>query len=132
MNNKLVSIVKTQSEQLFKNIEFLFDYVDDQLLKKRLCKWPLWRQIYHMLHSMDQWFINPFSYADHRKDGFDIAALNTDYDIAPLRKDELVEYFQATKSKICDYLYNLDDLSLSGYPEGSLCPVSLVTVTVAR
>ena len=40
-----------------------------------------------MLHSMDQWFINPYTYKDHRSDGFEIAALNT----------ELTEYPEKSK-----------------------------------
>ena len=27
-----------------------------------LCDMPVWKHVYHMLHSCDQWFISPFEY----------------------------------------------------------------------
>lgn len=36
-----------------------------------LCEMPLWKHIYHMLHSLDQWYINPRVYIQpsfHEKD----------------------------------------------------------------
>ena len=71
-----------------------------------------------MLHSMDQWFINPFRYKGQMPDGFDIAALNTDLDLNALTKDELLEYYLKIKSKLQSYLSTLTVTDLSVSPEG--------------
>ncbi len=117
MDESLIVIINSQSTQLFQNIESLFDYVDDQLLTKKNCKWPLWRQLYHMLHSMDQWFINPFKYTNHGTDGFKIAALDTELDINALKKVELLEYYRQIKEKVSNYLKNLKVSELTEPPE---------------
>ena len=119
MEKNLVSIIRSQSTQLFKNTEYLFDYVDNRLLAEKICKWPLWRQLYHLLHSMDQWFINPYMYKDQREDGYNIAALSSDCNRPPLTKEELFEYYRMIKGKVGDYLGSLKEASLSEYPEGS-------------
>jgi hypothetical protein len=113
-----IEIIKNQSRQLFQNTEFIFEYVDDRLLAKKICNWPLRRQMYHMFHSMDQWFINPFKYKDHRPDGFDIAGMNTHLEMNALKKDELLEYYLKTKAKVQGYLSSLDSAELIEYPEG--------------
>ena len=119
MELNIVDNIIAQSGQLFKNIEYLFDYIDDALLKKQICKWPLWRQIYHMLHSMDQWFINPYRYSDSRSDGYKIAALNTELASLSLNKEQLHEYYLQIKEKTWNYLRNLRGSDLSTCPEES-------------
>ena len=116
MAERLIEIINDQASRLFTNTEYASEYVDDALLSKMICKWPLWRQLYHMLHSMDQWFINPFDYRDHRPDGFTIAALNAEIEMAPLRKTELTEYYDSIRAKVKAHLSNLTVESLTEYP----------------
>jgi len=113
---KLVEIAMEQADRLFVNTEYIFDYADDDLLAEHMCKWPLWRQLYHMLHSMDQRFINPFDYSDHRPDGFTIAALNAPIDMPALTKGELLPYYRQVKLRIQRYLSTLTVSSLQERP----------------
>ena len=117
MKERLIEIINDQASRLFRNTEYVFDYVDDKLLSKKICKLPLWRQLYHMLHSMDQWFLNPFRYKDHRKDGFNIAGLNTELEMEAVKKDELLKYYKKIRAKVRNYLSNLTVNELAEYPE---------------
>lgn len=117
--NTLTNIVMDRAQRLFENTQFVFDYVDDALLAKTLSKWPLWRQLFHMLHSMDQWFINPFKYVDPREDGFLITALNTEVHMAPMTKRELTDYYLDVNTKVQAYLSSLSDEELAAKPEDS-------------
>ena len=116
MAERLIEIINHQASRLFTNTEYVLDYVDDALLARKISKWPLWRQLFHMLHSMDQWFINPFDYRDHLSDGFAIAALNTEIEMGPIKKAELVKYYNLIEPKIRAYLSNLKVASLIEYP----------------
>jgi hypothetical protein len=128
--DKLTAVINKRVQRLFANTQYVFDYVDDDLLAKKLCKWPLWRQLFHMLHSMDQWFINPFNYLDPREDGFLITALNTEVDMAPMKKSELSDYYDSIKAKIQTYLSTLTDEELAASPECS--PLSRLDLILAQ
>jgi hypothetical protein len=61
--NELMKTIIEQTQILFANIETTLDSIEDsQLYDTDICYWPLGEQIYHMLHSLDQWFINPNRY----------------------------------------------------------------------
>ena len=116
----LIASINEQASRLFVNTEHLLAYVDDGLLTAPISKWPLWRQIYHMLHSMDQWFINPFEYEDERDGGFDLAALNTTTSATPLTKSELSACYARIKNKTVRYLESLTVQKLSEHPPGAV------------
>ena len=124
------AIIRRQSEQLFENIGYVLDYADDDLLSRAICRWPLWRQFYHLVHSMDQWFINPFDYTERHADGEVIRAINTPIDMEPLSRAELREYLAEVESKIRDYLVTLDDATLLEAPPG--CPVSRLDLILGQ
>jgi len=65
MDNQLIHIIKAQTDILFANAEETLKSIEDpQLNNKTICDWTLGEQIYHMLHSLDQWFINPNQYEE--------------------------------------------------------------------
>ena len=66
---------------------------------------------------MDHWFLNPFRYKDHRKDGFNIACLNTELEMGAVKKDELLKYYKKIRAKVRNYLSNLTVNELAEYPE---------------
>jgi hypothetical protein len=119
MEDNLVASIKSQILILYKNIDELFSSLDVDMLDEKAGRWPLWRQLYHMLHSMDQWFINPYRYNDHMKNGADIAGLVKETGIR-LSKKDLTDYYASIRNKIDKYIAGLDTATLEEKPEA--CP----------
>jgi hypothetical protein len=78
---------------------------------------PIWKHVYHMLHSMDRWFINPEIYTEPPFHKPDLDNMNVKPDDFALSKNDLLEYFEGIKTKIFDYLDSLDDEMLLQIPE---------------
>jgi hypothetical protein len=115
MNNELVINIKNQTEVLFFNADICLktcnlDYI--------LCNMPIWKHMYHMLHSCDQWFINPFEY--DKEPDFHEPNLNS-LDIPSekvLTREQLFTYLQDVKTKIMAYIDSLTDEMLYEIPHG--------------
>ena len=83
-----------------------------------LCDMPIWKHVYHTLHSLDQWYINPEIYTEP---DFHEPKLNSldDYDNQKvLSRELLIDYFETIKKKIMEYLNSLSDEDLYEKPEG--------------
>ena len=66
-----MEIVKDQANRALWEVENVIACIPDELWDKCYCEMPLWKHIYHMLHSLDQWYINPRVYTQppfHEKD----------------------------------------------------------------
>ena len=67
--------------------------------------WPIWKQFYHTLHSLDEWFIDPVTFKE--------PSIHQPYfrtsDTGPgrLTKEQLLKYFGEIRSKIENYLAQL-------------------------
>ena len=59
--NELVNNIKKQTEVMFINADIMLKTCDLDFV---LCDMPIWKHVYHMLHSCDQWFINPFDFTE--------------------------------------------------------------------
>ena len=57
--NTLVEIIEEQTGRALWEVRNLIDCVPDQLWNKEYCEMPCFKHIYHMLHSLDLWYINP-------------------------------------------------------------------------
>jgi hypothetical protein len=103
--------LKRQSAQIFTNIEYLFDDIDDALMGKTIGGFPFWKQVYHMLHSMDKNFMDPagFTEPDIHSKNLDIIFMDTG---RTLSRQALLEYYGKVKSKTMNYLDSLDDAAL--------------------
>jgi hypothetical protein len=55
----LVNIITDQTFRALWEVKNIIDCVPDELWNKEYCEMPCWKHIYHMLHSLDLWFINP-------------------------------------------------------------------------
>lgn len=81
---------------------------------------PMWKYLYHMLYSMDRWYINPNDPEYHDPE-FHISGL-ADLNVIPqdevLSKDQLRVYFNNIKAKIKNYINILQDNELSDIPAG--------------
>lgn len=101
--------------------ENLMRCVPDELWERRYDGLPLWKYLYHMLYSMDRWYINPCD-PDYCPPAFhqpEFADLN---DVPPeggtlVGREQLADYFQAISRKLNRYLETLTDDQLSDCPE---------------
>lgn len=114
-----VQIITDQTEHALWEVKNVIDCVDDSMWNREYCEMPCWKHIYHMLHSLDLGYINPFdkNFCEpkiHEKDlnNLDVHSEKT------LSRDEINDYFEDIKSKIREYLSALTDSDLLGYPDG--------------
>ena len=54
-----IQIIEDQTNRALWEVKNVIDSVPDELWNREYCDMPLWKHIYHMLHSLDQWYINP-------------------------------------------------------------------------
>jgi hypothetical protein len=130
MKNALAETLRQQTQILFANIEATFNAADRTDFNKSSLRGPLWKQFYHMLHSLDQWFINPFQYTEP---AFHETGLNLIGKITPdkvLSKQILQEYYGKIRIKIDKYLEDLEPDLLEEYPDG--CEFSRITLILAQ
>lgn len=114
MQNELIGNIRKQTEVMFTNAEIMLKTCN---LAYILCDMPIWKHVYHMLHSCDQWFINP---NDYTEPDFHVPNLNS-LDIPSektLSRDQLAAYLASVKEKIMAYIDSLTDEKLYEVPSG--------------
>lgn len=114
MNNDLINEILEQTKIFFHNLKTCIQTCDMEL---ELCGMKVWKHIYHTLHSVDCWFINP---ARYQEPPFHEPGLNS-LDIKSekiLTKADLLLYFETVQAKITSYLAALTDEALCEKPEG--------------
>ena len=82
-----------------------------------LCDMPVWKHVYHMLHSCEQWFISPFEY--EKEPDFHEPNLNS-LDIPSgkaLSRGLLSDYMETVRTKIICYLETMTDEKLYEIPK---------------
>ena len=129
MEKRLIEIITEQTRILFENIQETFNALSEDQMDKFIFDAPLWKHIYHMLHSLDQWFINPYIYdnPDFHEYGMNSFKIETD---KGLSKENLVTYFSDIEEKIYLFLNNLNDRSLIETPEN--CNFTRLTLILAQ
>lgn len=129
--NNLVEIIKEQTARALWEVKNVIDCVPENMWNKEYCQMPCWKHIYHMLHSLDLWYINPRETsfqepAIHKKDlnNLDVSSSEA------LTRIEIIEYFTHISEKI--HLYNsaLTDEQLLKYPEN--CEYCRFTLILAQ
>lgn len=129
--NTLTEIITEQTKRALWEVKNVIDCIPDELWDKEYCQMPCYKHIYHMLHSLDLWYINPrdkdFTEPDiHEKDlnNLDVVSEKT------LSREEIDHYFLAIREKIQDYLSHLTDSELLSYP--SNCEYTRFTLILAQ
>ena len=114
MADELVKAIKLNVDALFTNAEIMLQTCNMNYI---LCDLPVWKHAYHMLHSLDQWFINPKEYTEP---SFHVDGLNSlnEFSEKTLSRAELLDYLGSIKIKITDYIDSLTDDMLSEIPNG--------------
>jgi len=100
--------VRRQTKHIFQNIEAIFAAMDDALFAKRLGGFLVWKQMYHLIHSLDKNLVDPATYVEptfHERN-HDIVYLD---DGRALPKDELYDYYLGVRDKVERYLDGLDE-----------------------
>lgn len=128
-NMSISKAIVEQTERALWEVKNVIDCVPDDLWFKKYCDAPMWQHIYHMLHSLDMWFINPYNYTepDIHKDNFN------NLDVVPksdLARAEINNYFNSIRSKITEYIKYLTDDELLAKPQD--CPYDRFTLMLAQ
>ena len=110
--NNLVSAIQKQTEIMFQNADIMLRTCR---LGYILCEFPIWKHAYHMLHSCDQWFINPYHYKEPAFHQPDMNSLKVMTNTA-LSQDDLLAYLVDIRTKITAYLATLTDDMLAQCP----------------
>lgn len=113
--NTLINTIREHTLLMFHNAQTAVKTCDADA---NLFGVPLWKHIYHMLHSCDQWFINPERYT---QPSFHVEGLNS-IDEKPgdivLTREEMLRYLEDIQKKTLYYLDGLTDEMLYETPEG--------------
>lgn len=126
---KLTDVILDQTKRALWEVKNVIDCVPDSLWDKKYCDAPMWQHIYHMLHSLDMWFINPYKYTEPAIHSENLNNLDIQPDIQ-LSKTELVKYYDDIKLKIENYIIDLSDNELSEFPEN--CQYTKFTLILAQ
>lgn len=129
VQNSLVQIISDQTQRALWEVKNVIDCIPDDLWNKEYCDAPMWQHIYHMLHSLDMWFINPnnFSEPSIHKDNLN------NLDIKPcnqLSRTEINNYYISIKNKISSYIKYLTDEELLLKPKD--CMYDKFTLILAQ
>lgn len=117
MEKQLTMVIKDQTDRALWEVKNVIDCVPDELWSREYCEMPLFKHIYHMLHSLDLWYINPND-PSYREPDIHIDSLN-DLDEKTERfitKTEINDYYMAVKNKITAYTNFLNDGMLNERP----------------
>ena len=117
MKKSLTDVITNQTNRALWEVRNVIDCVPEELWSREYCEMPLYKHIYHMLHSLDLWYINPND-QDYKEPSIHIDSLN-DLDAVTNRyisKTEIFEYFDSIKFKISAYTNFLDDAQLIEKP----------------
>lgn len=113
----LTAIIKEQTDRALWEVKNVIDCVPDDLWDKKYCDMPCWKHIYHMLHSLDLWYINPRDRkfrepSVHEKDLNNLDVVSA----KKLSREEINDYFGDVKKKIQTYTAELTDTELLEFP----------------
>lgn len=125
------AIITDQTHRALWEVKNVIDCIPDDLWNKKYCEMPCWKHVYHMLHSLDLWYINPrdkhFVEPEiHVKDLNNLDVVSE----KQLTRDEINNYFSAIKEKLEKYLLELTDEQLLEYPCN--CEYSKFTLILAQ
>jgi len=110
-----IEIIKDQTRRSIWSLKNVINCIADEDWTKLYCEMPFWKHVYHALHSLDMWYINPFRYAEP---DFHVANLNN-LDIQTekqLTRANIMAYLERVSDKITAYIDSLSDETLSEKP----------------
>ena len=129
--NSYMDIIRELTDRALWEVKNIIDCVPNDLWDKCYCEMPMWKHIYHMLHSLDLWFINPrdIHFIEpwiHEKDLNNLDVF-TDKKIS---RDEINQYYTQITVKIKKYLSETNDDELLLMPDN--CEYARFTLILAQ
>ncbi len=129
--NSLSGVIRELTGRALWEVKNVIDCVPDELWKKEYCAMPCWKHIYHMLHSLDVWLINPrdplfVEPAVHEKGLNNLDTVSA----KSLSRTEINAYYRDIEKKIKDYLATLQDGQLLDNPPN--CEYNKFTLILAQ
>src|SRR3989304_2784688 len=112
---EIIRILHKQTKVLLDNIEATLNYCDDSMIQESSSNWPIWKQFYHMLHSLDEWFINPIEFKE--PDIHQPHFRTSEHGPGMLAKNQLYDYFISIRARINNYIDSLQLSDLEKYIE---------------
>ena len=131
MSFQLIKMIEEQTKRALWKIKNVIDCIPDELWEKEYCEMPMYKHVYHTLHSLDLWMINPrdvfFKEPDFHIPDLNNLDIKTDF---ILSRQTMEDYLRKTEMKIMDYLADLDDEKLCEKPKN--CEYSRLTLILAQ
>lgn len=126
-----VDSIKELTERMQWEVSNVIDCIADELWCKPYCDMPMYKHVYHMLHSLDLWFMNPRD-ENYAEPDFHIKDLNN-LDVITstvISKEVMKEYHLRICEAITNYLNNIEEKELLQYPEK--CEYTRFTLILAQ
>ena len=114
MSRQLVEIISDKVDVSLHNVATMIKTCDMDYV---LFDVPISKHVYHMLHSMDKWFINPRKFSEPSIHEADLDNIDIQSEKA-LSCEMLFEYFESIRDKIREYLLTLCDDMLGEKADG--------------
>ena len=127
----LCGVIADQADRALWETKNVIRCVPDEFWCKPYCGAPFWKHIYHTLHSLDLWYINPRE-EGYQEPPFHEMGLN-DLDCPSaktLSRQELEAYFDTIEQKIRRYHTSLREDTLLSHPES--CEYNRFTLILAQ
>lgn len=128
---ELIEIIRDQTKRALWEIDNVIDAVPDDMWGTCYCGMPMWKHIYHTLHSLDRWYVNPRD-EEYREPRFHVENLNN-LDVVTdgvVSRAEINRYRGEIRAKIETYLLVIGDEELLEYPNG--CEYVRFTLILAQ
>lgn len=124
-----IGVIKDQTLRSLWSLNNVIDSIPDAYWDKHYCESPLWKHVYHTLHSLDRWYVNPSVYEEpqfHTDDLQNLDCQGAGY----LSREHMKDYYLQIKAKIIAYLDGLDDERLLETPPD--CPYTRFNLILAQ
>lgn len=113
-----LSIIKDQTYRSIRSLYNVVQGIPDEYWGITYSEIPIWRHIYHTVHSLDKWYINPARYEEpefHIKklDDLNVVDINTQ-----ISREQIEKYMINVFRKTLSYIDSLDESMLRDFPEG--------------
>jgi hypothetical protein len=125
-NDALTKSICASTALMFENMRIAMKTCDWQA---DICGAPVWRYLYHTIHSCDKFFVNPTRYDEP---DFHVAGIDwPDHKLETVLTREQIEgYYFTVRDKILAYLDGLADEQLAEIPDG--CVMSRVELILSQ